>query len=506
MNTRDQAARSLHLGEAEQSAQQCEDDRTRADIAEIAAQTALAAGVLGADITSKLKLAEVAVARVAQPDLTAEIDMLRMAIAARADHLDEAMSRGETAMAELASRDRVAAQIRAGLQLLEIRELRGKPEDHQKVRDEPIAWRALAIKRFGDRHPVVREIDVAIAEIEFMHGDVVDAPRKLQMLRKPVPQRTSRKVHGTVVDAAGKPVAGATVSSGHSLTGGGSYAALAVSWAAGGMRVVTTSATGEFDIPDSADDGMIVAQLGDQRSPIGAIADTVKLVLGPTSRIEGHVDLRGESPGKVVIAVEDLRLKGSRYEIIAPVQPDGSFVVEAPRTKVRLFASLRTGASSSRTLMTRDIDASSAVVRGIQIAVANDKRVVHVIVRSTASNPIVNAQVMVFEGVVKSMTLAKYIESERAAGAIQFVHQLELEKAPAAVVRLARPGDAFATIDQAPTGQATACAIGLPNNLLDQDLEQKARAHADKVEMRCMPVPPGAEAVVVDVPPWPRFD
>jgi hypothetical protein len=64
----------------------------------------------------------------------------------------------------------------------------------------------------------------------------------------------------------------------------------------------------------------------------------------------------------------------------------------------------------------------------------------------------------------------------------------------------------FATMDEVPEGAATACAIGLPSDLSERDLDSKINANLAKIEVRCKPIPAEAEAVVVEVPPWPRLD
>ncbi|MGN6105479.1 MAG: hypothetical protein ACTHU0_10275, partial [Kofleriaceae bacterium] len=80
------------------------------------------------------------------------------------------------------------------------------------------------------------------------------------------------------------------------------------------------------------------------------------------------------------------------------------------------------------------------------------------------------------------------------------------DPAPPPVVGAARRGDLFASVSGVPEGAATACAIGLPPDLSDPSLERSISEHMAKIEVRCVPIPPGAEVVVVEVPPWPRFD
>ena len=74
------------------------------------------------------------------------------------------------------------------------------------------------------------------------------------------------------------------------------------------------------------------------------------------------------------------------------------------------------------------------------------------------------------------------------------------------MVAKAHPGDMFATMNEVPEGVASACAVGLPNDLADAELQRKINRNLTKIEVRCVPIPLGADVVIVEVPPWPRLD
>ena len=84
---------------------------------------------LNGTVTAKLRLADAAVHRVAQRDLTAEIDLMRVEIAKRISHLDDAIASANTAMAGFAARGRLRAELRAGLVGLELRQKRASADD-----------------------------------------------------------------------------------------------------------------------------------------------------------------------------------------------------------------------------------------------------------------------------------------------------------------------------------------------------------------------------------------
>ncbi len=503
--TRGPAERDLQLAEATQDAERCDDDRVRAEVATVSARHALAGVFLGAPVSGKVNLAATAVQRVAQPDLLAQIDLLRLEIAQRADNVDEAITRGESAMAGFAARGRIAAQLAAGLTVLDLREVRSRPEDRALIEQKHVEWRKLAVDKLGESHPIVGKLDAEAAARALLHG-VAGAHATLEQLRRPVPYERPRRISGRVVDARGAAVVGATVAAADNLLGDSISIALALPSVAGDIRIATTNANGEFEISDGPESGVVIAQLADRRSVPQMLGNAaIKLTLEPTSRIEGRVDLRGEPATKVIIAVKDLRSTlNVPYELIAPVGPDGSFVLDGvPRTRVRVFAAVRN--ASARSLASATVDIRAPVVRDIALAVASSKRIVHVIVRSTVGMPVSNAQVFAFPGQVAS-TNARAMNATLQTATVRLARQIEREHAPPPVITIAHPGDMFATMNEVSEGVASACAVGLPADLSDSELQAKVNAQPEKIQVRCVPIPAGADVVIVEVPPWPRFD
>ncbi|HWU90464.1 MAG TPA: hypothetical protein VN253_24535, partial [Kofleriaceae bacterium] len=290
-----------------------------------------------------------------------------------------------------------------------------------------------------------------------------------------------------------------------SLAGDAVAAAVAFPEQAGYLRVATTDKAGEFDFTDAPPEGVVIAQLGDTRSMPAEIADAVTLALEPTSRIEGRIELHGAPASRVIVSLQDLRVPVSMpYELVAPVAPDGTFAVDgAPRSQVRVVAELRH--PGTRSYASATVDVRAPVVRGVAIAVAHSQRAVHVIVRSTVGIPVGNAQVYVFPG-ARASTKWFELAKESRATAVRLARQIEGEHAPPSVVQRARAGDMFATMNEVPEGVATACAIGLPADISDRELERKINANLSKIEVRCEPIPPDADTVLVEVPPWPRLD
>jgi predicted Ser/Thr protein kinase len=494
--------RNRHLADAEQDAERCSDDRIRAETAIRAAAFAAGRSIFGIPSTAKLKVAIAAVERVAQPDLIADVDKLQMEYAAKREDFGEAIQHGERAIKGYAARNRLAKQLATSLELARLREVRGTPEDLKAVRGQRLEWHATARAKLGPHHPTTRAIEISLAMTKFSDGDPLGAQAELQKLRRELPIDRKRKITVRVVDAAGKPIEGATVTAGYTVWGAGNLAAYPDAGLMDLTRSVVTPSSGEV-VFDGPQDGLMIAQKGELRSRAAIIADSVTLSLEPTSRIEGKVDLRGEDSSKVMLALSDTRLPPAiRYELIAPPSADGSFVFEGvPRAKVQLFAQLLRG--TTRSVTTLDLVVSQPVVRGVAIAVPNHNRAVHVIVRSTVSAPVGGAQVFVQPGSLSSTTLDKL----RVVGsaAIKFAKAPD-EKTAAAAKLVVRPGDVVATLSAPPTGAVSACAIGIPGEIDDPDFDRKIRDNLQKVEVRCAKIPAAAETVVIEVPPWPRLD
>jgi hypothetical protein len=337
----------------------------------------------------------------------------------------------------------------------------------------------------------------------FYQGDVEGAHGRLAKLRKPMPQDKPRKIKVRVVEG-GKPVGGASVTAASTLPGSSAGAGLAWPDYAGAMRVAVTDERGEIEIADAPDDGWIVAEIGNRRALPLPIADTVTLALEPTGHLEGRVDLRGEAPTRVLVVVQDQRLPpNARYFLFAPLQRDGSFAIDGvPRSQLRVWAQLMGATTQSRSIIA--VDSRAGTVKDIQLALPNQRRKVHVIVRSTVGVPVGNASVLVLPGAQASTTVDK-LDLDKRSKTVATRLAKSIDSAPSAVTKLARAGDLFATMTAVPDGVATACAVGLPANL-DASVKRVFQVKAKQIEVRCAPIPAKADVVVVEVPPWPRFD
>ncbi len=482
-----------------QEAQRCDDDRVRAELAIFALQGPSSTNeILGNTMIVKLRTAEGVVERVAQPDLIAELDMVRMLEAEREDNVDEAIRLAERAAAGYAARGRSAKQIDAGLAAIALRQSRSRPEDLAMVAERFAQLRAIgAVLGPSDSH--VRELRRTAAALTWMQGDLAAAHAELDTLG-PLAIRHPHTVSGRVLDRHGAPVAGAHVFAGLGISGDAMSPAIELD-AASAIRTAITGTDGTYRIA-APDLSVVLAQHGDLRSISRPIAEHVDLELRPTGQISGHLDMRGKAIRNVVmVATHFEELPDDRYRVYAPVGPDGSFrFTGVVQGKVRVQAmQLDIGTS---VVVGTTVELGPTSVTAVDLVMPTSTRIVHVLVRSTVAMSLPSAQAFVFPGKVKSMSLAAMIQSQGDLNAHQ-AHAIEREL-PAAISRHARAGDLLATVKRAPAGEVSACAIGFPAEL-SLDEMNKLSANMDKIQVACVTLSATEGVVAIEVPPFPRL-
>lgn len=486
-------------------AERCTDERVRADVALAQATDVVSSELLDVTLRPKLQHAEAAVARVPQADLTARLESMRSRFAARNDEPDAAIAHLDAAATGFAARGRSAAELRASAEAARARTVRGQAADLAATVPRLTALRARAVAALGESDPLVRGIDRNLAMEMFSDGDVVAAHARLDAVRgPPQPQKHPRRVTGRVVDARGAPVAGAVVTSGSMLRGDAVGAVMAWPIAAD-QRTATTDAAGEFMFADAAGDGGVVASAGALRSWGAPIADRVTLTVLPTSRVAGRIELHGVPAHDVFIAVADRTRPVFRaYMLVSPVDAKGGFALDnVPRGEVEITAVGVTATGATTGAVRAVID--RPVVGGVALAIPVSSRKVDVLVRSTVAGGPGNAEILMVAGKLPATLTAAELTRMLGIQAMRFARVIEGEHAPPAVLVLAHPGDLFATLTDVGPGDESACAIALPNDM-DEELQHKTDRSYDKLMFRCVPIPPDAKVVTVEVAPWPRLD
>jgi hypothetical protein len=495
--------RRNELGVAEQLAQDCGDDRFIVAVTLPIPTQHLDETLLDKDSPAYIQRAEALARRVRQPELEALIETLRASVAIRAERYDEGIDRLSRAMQLYDARARLRKRIGVGLNQLQLRRLRARPEDLASIPSQLGAWRAELVARFGEKDPILDELDRRRASWLWATGDIA-ASRMIIEALPPGPLMEHRRLRGRVVDAQGRPVSGARVYSDVTMYGD----AIAVAMPTPTLRTTRSRGDGTFVLAEGPPEGLVIAQHGELRSEPQPVGDgELVLTLAPTSRLEGKVDL-GDTPAvSVTVLVRRQKSTGLKlYAVTAPVHADGTFVIEgAPRGPILVQTSV--GRFGRQTLAGVPIVVDRPLITGIELAVKRSQRTIHVLVRSQVNAHVPNAQVVALPG-KRAPTNLRALANDVGDGSFAFARSLQGEQLPREVLALAKPGDLHAIVHEVPDGEASVCAIGLSENVYDSELRKQLEnpANLEKVSVPCVPLAPAAEVLVIETPPWPRLD
>ncbi|HEY3803048.1 MAG TPA: protein kinase [Kofleriaceae bacterium] len=499
-------AKRAAIADAVQTSQLCEDDRVRAETLDAQIIYEFELPVIGPRGQAAVKRAEAAVARVAQPDLTAGVEIARSLIESQQEHWHDALTHIHAAVDALESEDFHRAAVQAALEEIELHFSRSKPDDFAAARALVVRWLPVA-KALHDAM-LVEKLERADAYARYSGGgDLAKAHADLVRTwhQKPHVEGTKRRVEGEVVDAAGKPVAGATVATGFVLYTDaiGVVPLYRMHQPDGDLRETTTDATGHFVFDEAAVHGAIVAQLGDLRSNPQRTADKVKLVVGPTRTISGRVALGGITNSEAtVVALSEL---GESYVVVGTVKPDATFeLAGVPTTKVSL--AVQNADAYQMQIQPTQIPAGTKPVTDLALQLPATGRTLDVLARSTLQIPIETAQVVVIPGRVHVSNVGELDKIISNGVDVRYARHVVGESVPRPALDQLKPGDLWARFSNVATGEVTVCSLGLVNDLADEDAVKKMFAHRDELEMSCQTVDGNAKVVVAPTVPPKRFD
>jgi len=487
------------------AAELCGDDKLRL----VAAQVALYLTPSQGDITlqtTKLHMLEAVAKRIRSADSDASVAQAKGFVALARRSLDEWILRSEEQAAALSWRGRHRARIEVMSNVIDMRKRRSSADDVSQIEPMLEQLRTLALKELGAGDPTIENIDDVIGSWMFARGQVdagLEYLRAAQMRGEakrsalPVDPRT-RSVRGFVRDGAGHPIEGARVYAAPWLRA--THAGILS--AAGGHQVVTRS-DGSFELSALPTDVM-AAEHGELWSQPHAMAGTVDFVVEPTSEVRGRVRLDGIQPPRVrVEAMSSSRTKLA-YDLVAPLQLDGSFVLRAPRDRIELqLVETQCSRLPNCTVYARRTLVVGASPVPLALEAKSSHRSIDVIVRSTVGVRVVNASIAIRSGHASSGSLADFAR-------LQPVEQINLmahweDHVRPELAALVKPGDLATTVPDVPEVTASVCAIGLPERVTSEVLDRlDARDH--RIMVSCKPFEPADRFVVIDVPPWPRFD
>ena len=490
---------------------QCGDDRLRADllIEQIPYQYELP--MVGGRGEAAVRQAQAAAARVMQPDVEAALAEHRIQLAHQNQRWAEAFRLADTEVAGYGARGLQRAQVRAVLHRNVLRFGRLDRGDLEAIAADVATWRPIAVA--SGKAELVRRLDVQAARVRYALGDVAGGHADLQRLFRAQPASDvagpSREITGEVVDDHGRPVAGAEVAAGSVLGGDSIGAAVPLVYDFDRtLQIVTTDATGHFAIHGGAAAGAIIAQHGALRSLPLAIADHVRLVLAPTRRISGTVDLRGELHTRVEVTCEPVGGTSGNYHLSAPLAADGTFTLDGVSAgAVQIGLSIGGGSDDiARVAAYTPRPASRAPITDLRLTVPSSTRSIDVIVRSQVATPVDGAQVILFAGRHKLTNVEQIIRIQGHGVQVAFAKPVVGENVPAPVLGKVRPGDLVAHVEHAFPGELTVCAVAFAGDFFDPVALKRLQAHIAELAAHCEPLAPDGTLVVVSVPPQQRFD
>jgi predicted Ser/Thr protein kinase len=509
--SRDVPRKRALVEDAIRAAHQCGDDRLRADLLIAMVPYRRELPVIGARGEAALAEAQAATGPW-RSELEAALAMQSLAVARERGQWAYALQLADLAVASYRSRALPVRMLRAIIERNHVRLERSEPGDLDAVTADARAWRRFAARQHAE---LARRLDVEAALARFGRGEVAAAHAELVQLWRDQPRspqaRASRTITGIVVDRHGRPAAHARVAASRFLTADGVDLPLPTpafnhDLRDDDLRMATTDARGRFTIADAVRDGVIVAELADQRSIPAEIADHVTLVLGPTRSVSGKVDLAQVASTRVRVYAQAAADPTSQFALATPVAADGSFALPGvPVGALRIGAAICCDESQGPRIQFVAVPPGRTPVTGVSLSVAPSGRAIDVVVRSAITTAFDGGMVILLQG---RHAIANFRDVIRAPamGAQWRMASPVRDDLPRAVRDQVRPGDLVAHFEDAGTGDWTACASSPAPDLLDPASRQRALDHLAKIRVKCVHIGPDAASAVIEVPPQHRLD
>jgi hypothetical protein len=399
------------------------------------------------------------------------------AMQARAQYrFDEALAGYEAALAISPDKDYIAYDR------LELLVNRKHPGDLERARRELAPWRAKS----GEYRLRFELLDVTAA---WWQGDIAGAHARALDLHRQAPEAlVGRPVSGVVVDAGGKPVAGATVVTGYFLVGDSVGVAVPLHDRLNLQRqfdLVTTDDQGRFTFQHApAAEGAIVAQRGSERSISVYPVPGVRLELLPTTQISGRVELGGRIGG-FTATVMSSRPGANTAFVSAPVLGDGSFTIQGvmPGPVMLSVGEVDGEMPLAGFYVQKPLEVAGAPIKDLALELPAT-RPISALVRGAGPGL---TFVFAVSGSIEVTTLDNFelITKQPQLGS-QIAREVHRDPPPEVASQFRR-GDLAAHIKRAPIGTATVCALTIDT--------MAAR------RFRCQPLAEHAELVVIEIPP-----
>jgi hypothetical protein len=499
------------MAEAVSIADQCGDERLRADLLIEDVPYHWELPMVGPRGEAAMRQARTAAARVMQPDVEARLAASAIYVARQRGQWDEAFRLAQSRVDAFRARGMPRRQLQAVISRDFLRISRCEPDDLQAVATDVRTWQPVATALHEAE--VARQLGILGALARLSLGEVAGAHADLVRLWRDQPaigSASTLRITGQVVDRRGRPVARATVAARGVLVTDSVAIGLPLFNSfddfQDDLRLATTDETGRFEIEGASPSGAIAAQLGDLRSAPVMIAERVKLVLEPTRRITGKVELGGVAHTRISIEGAPADHPTGRFQLFAPVAQDGSFTIDGATVGALWVGAVIRGGEFGQRVESRLIPASAAPATGVVLRFTRSNRTIDVIVRSVLAAPLDGAQVILVPGKRAITKAIDLIHLQASDLQWSFAKPVTGEDIPRAVRDKVHREDLIAHIEHAALGELTVCAIGISGDLLDPESRRRFFTHLAEFNVKCEHIAPATETVVIATPPQQRFD
>ena len=423
-------------------------------------------------------------------------------LAVEAERPGEALVAYDSVLSRHAAAGRKQAELDTALEMMKIDLDRSNPEDLDAVLSlaDRYAARARELGRGAGVAALAARARWRLGQVDAADREARAAGSAYSGAALMDSRYEPQTVTGTVVDGDGKPVANAQVVAGAKLWGDDAELSSPVAAVATTVEA-TTRSDGTFELVGARK--MAMASLGDRVSLPVALAPSMKLVLGPTSTVEGDVALGSEPFSRVRVGIFSYGVGGAPTSQLhaGPVDRDGHFKLSRiPRGKQQIAAMLL----DEDTDTAQDLDVTQPVITGVHVRLATQKssgNALYIIGRSETANPPDSAMAFVFRGAHPNArgTVRAILGTGRTDTVI--LDQRDAAQLAPAFEGHVEADDLTGELPSRPDGDVTICAVGLSNKLL-----ATITSPADAVsligdgEAGCVVVSPDQPLAVVMIP------
>jgi predicted Ser/Thr protein kinase len=467
------------------------------------------------DAAALLSRARAAVERAGRPvSLMARLEVMDAGVATDHSRFDEALRLLDGAQDRLTAVGRHVDAVQVSLEAVRVLVLRSGPGDLDAADARARTAVAHLREALGGGHRRVTTALRWLAQVQWYRGadaefaalraEVRSAPRR----RSPPDPASRVRYSGRVVDGEGSPVAGATVAASPMVVADASFLSV-FDFARGGAfegNEVTTDADGVYQL-DGPPGSMIVAEHDGRRSRPAVAAIDRTLRLEPSGQIRGAVTFA--SPRRGLMSVGAMTLAsplGPGFVQIAPVRADGTFTLaRVPPGHYDVW--LQRGDTRGARLTGREVDVMPGrPTDGVDLRWQEGQSTLDVLLRADRGE-LDAVQVTVVHSQIEATTWAELSEAIDGSDDTRVVG-VDRSDGDATARGRELQVDLVARVEGLEAGAYTVCATPLTAALVRATSYRELNAHADRIEVTCVPVEvaaTGDHRVTLDVAPMRRL-